>query len=207
VRLLADRGFLLRGLLLGLLLRRLLRGALAGRFRLRRALARRGRLRVRAVPRCRGSGRGRLLLRSFLAASAAFRRGGEQRLALVERQRFRLAVLRYLRVLRAVRDVRPVAAVQDLHVRAVERLDDPVRVRLLLVLDQLERALERDRVRIVVAANRYELIAVADVRPEAADVRRDGLAVRRRAELARQLEELERLVERDVVHLLPGTQA
>src|SRR6185295_14744550 len=127
---------------------------------------------------------------------AALGRGCQQRLALLERELRRCLVLRNLRVLLLVGDVRAVATVQDLNAGFREVANQAVRVRDLLFGDELERALERDRVR-VVAAYRHELVAVSDVRTETADVRRHGLAFLRGAELARQLEQIERAVERD----------
>src|SRR5690606_12684286 len=182
-RLLAARSLLLR------------RGLLAacGRPQRRRAVA---------------GGRGCRRLRGLLLAAACgpFRRGREQRLALLERQRRRIGALRNLRVLRLVRDVRAVAPVQHLDAGFREVADDSIRIRDLLLLDQLERTLERDRVR-VLAADRGERVAVAHVRAEAADVRGHGFAVRRLPELARQLEQVERRLEGDLVHFLPGTKA
>src|SRR6185437_9002261 len=120
-------------------------------------------------------------------------------------ERLRIALFRDLCVLAAVRDVRSVASVQHLKPGAEIR-DDPVGIRLLFETDHLERSLERDRVRVVIAQG-YVFVAVFDVRTEAPDVRDDRLARRRRAERAREFEKLERLGECDRVHLLPGAQS
>ena len=103
---------------------------------------------------------------------AALRGGGEQCLALLERQRLRFAVLRDLGVLLAVGDVRPVAAVQHLDAGVAELEDDAVGLDLLLFADDLQRALERDGVRVVLLLERRVLLgAVLHVRTEAADRR------------------------------------
>ena len=77
-------------------------------------------------------GRRRLLREAAEAALAALRRGRDQLLALVQRQRLRLAILGDLRVLRAIGDVRTVAAVQHLDAGVREIDDDAVRVQHFL---------------------------------------------------------------------------
>ena len=127
--------------------------------------------------RCCGF-RGARLRVGFLAAEAAAarRRGGQQLAAHLERDGLRIRVLRNARIALAVGDVRAVAAVQHLDVVDAEVLDDAVGVRFLLEADDLERALQLDRVGIVRRLQRDVLGAVLDVRTEAADVGTDRLA-------------------------------
>ncbi len=87
----------------------------------------------------------------------------QQRLAFLERQRLGVAILRHARILGRVGDVRAVAAVQHLDLLGREILDDAVGVGQHLGRDHFERALERDRVR-VVFLQRDILGAVLDVR-------------------------------------------
>ena len=74
----------------------------------------------------------------------------------------------------SVGDVGSVAAAQDLDVGAFEDLDFAIGVEFFLLGDQLERALQRDRVGIVAFLDleRNELVVVLDVGAEAADVGR-----------------------------------
>src|SRR5512135_2890775 len=138
----------------------------AGRSRLllRRGLLPRGRLLLRCLRfRLRAGGltgagdtsgtltfAGRFSGRRFPAPPALpFRRGRENRAAFLERERPRVAVLRDLAVLLSVGDVRTVAAIQhpDPGLREIE--DRPVRLELLLLVHELQRTLESDRVRVV----------------------------------------------------------
>src|SRR5256885_9854408 len=80
-----------------------------------------------------GGGRRRTLgLAPAAEACAALRRRPEQRPALLERARLRVAVLRYLGVLLAIRDVRAVAAVEHLDTLGGEVLGDAIGIRPLL---------------------------------------------------------------------------
>src|SRR5512143_2744873 len=124
----------------GLLFRRRL-------LRLRSRSGRRGRVSRTDRPRSRLRALGRRGLAT--PARALGRRRGDQRLALLERERFRVAVLRDLAVLRTVGDVRPVAPVQNLDPGLGECPDDAIRLDLAFLADDRECALERDGVRIV----------------------------------------------------------
>src|SRR5882762_6373997 len=138
-------------------------------------------------------------------SSAAFRRGREQRAAFLERERLRVAVLRYLGVLLAIGDVRSVAAVQHLDALGRKVLDDAIGIGFLLQPYHLARPLERHGIR-VVFLQRGVLAAVLHVRTETPDVGDDRLALRRFSERARQLEQLDRVRERERIHLLPRAQ-
>src|SRR5512145_557813 len=116
----------------------------------RRALGRRARHGCGRRSRGGGLGGGRGLggRRRRLAspASAPRRRGLEQCLALLERERLRVAVLRDAAVALAVGDVRAIAAVQHLNAGLGELADDALGLDLELFADQLAGALGGDRV-------------------------------------------------------------
>ena len=82
-------------------------------------------------------------------AETSYRRRRQQRLAVLEGQALRIAVLRNLGVAGLVLDVGPIAAVEHLDPGVRKVQDEPVRVRDLFLADHLERALVRDGVRIV----------------------------------------------------------
>src|SRR5690606_40250536 len=115
---------------------------------------------------------------------------------LLERQRGRLAVLRYLAVQPAVADVGPDAAVEHLDVAALELLDDAIARDLFLFLDQEHRALEFDRVGIVLLLERGVGAAALCEGAEAADADADLLAIAL-AEHARKPEQVDGLLQRD----------
>src|SRR6185312_2177564 len=121
--------------------------------------------------------------------------------ALLESEALRVALLRNLRVLLFVGDVRTIAAIQHLNAVVGKIENQTGGVRLFLEANDLERALEGHRVRIVFL-ERDILAAVFYVRPELAYVGDDLLTLRGFPEGAWKSEQVHRVVERDGVHFL-----
>ena len=135
----------------------------------------------------------------------SLRRGGDHGLALIQRELFRLAVFGDSCVLLPIGNVGAVPPLQYLNPGIRKILDDTFDIGDLLFFDELQRPFETDSVG-VVTANRNVLAAVSNIWPKATDACRYRLAVGSFTQIPRQLEQIQAVLQRDIVHLLTGSQ-